>query len=211
MNKNTELVMGIPTKDIFPHFYFSGFASIGPLTTYIMREINRHAGFRHRGTCEDDPQFKQIIPYCMVSSGDRIFAYRRKIGGGEARLHNKGSVGIGGHINPIDHLFSVETTIYKNMQRELNEEIYIDWDIDAIEYNFIGMINWDEDDVGMVHLGLVYHVPLPPGHTVKVRETDSLEGRLYSAENLPTYFANWETWSQLVIEQYLSKIKLSLS
>ena len=58
--------------------------------------------FMDRGTAEEDPSHKQLIPYCVFRCGDKILHYTRGKAGGESRLHAKISVGVGGHINPID-------------------------------------------------------------------------------------------------------------
>jgi predicted NUDIX family phosphoesterase len=58
--------------------------------------------FADRPAAESDPSRKQIIPYAVVLRGDQVFAAERLTGGGESRLHGKLSIGIGGHVNPID-------------------------------------------------------------------------------------------------------------
>ena len=58
--------------------------------------------FLDRAAAEDDPCHKQLIPYCIFRHRDRILHYTRGKSGGESRLHALGSVGIGGHVNPID-------------------------------------------------------------------------------------------------------------
>jgi predicted NUDIX family phosphoesterase len=58
--------------------------------------------FIDRAAAEEDPTHKQIIPYCVFRCGDRILHYTRGKAGGESRLHAKISVGVGGHVNPVD-------------------------------------------------------------------------------------------------------------
>ena len=58
--------------------------------------------FHRPGRAEEDPSHKQLIPYCVFRCGDRIFHYTRGKSGGESRLHAKISVGVGGHVNPVD-------------------------------------------------------------------------------------------------------------
>ena len=58
--------------------------------------------FMDRGAAEEDPTHKQIIPYCVFRHGDRVLHYTRGKAGGESRLHAKISVGVGGHVNPVD-------------------------------------------------------------------------------------------------------------
>ena len=58
--------------------------------------------FMDRGEAEDDPSHKQLIPYALFHYKGKFLNYQRGKSGGEARLHAKRSLGIGGHINPVD-------------------------------------------------------------------------------------------------------------
>ena len=204
MGRNNELVMGVPTHTLFETgFYFKGFVTRGPLVHYLMERIERSAAYRYRGDCETDIEFKQIIPYCLVTRGQETFVYRRKNGSDEKRLHAKFSVGIGGHINPEKKIFSTESAIQASMFREIAEEVEISADIEHDHSpKFIGMINWDDDEVGKVHLGLVYHIQLPEHTSVEIREKDKLEGS-FQAVNEVCEIDNWENWSNLVVGAYL--------
>ena len=55
-----------------------------------------------RPRAETDRSLKQIIPYLVLRDGDRIFLMKRTSAGGDARLHDLYSVGVGGHLNPGD-------------------------------------------------------------------------------------------------------------
>ncbi|MBM3891417.1 MAG: hypothetical protein FJ388_20075, partial [Verrucomicrobia bacterium] len=68
----------------------------------------KNNSFRLRAEAETDPSFKQIIPYVVITDGERVLHYVRGKKAGEQRLVAKGSIGIGGHINDEDHsLFAV--------------------------------------------------------------------------------------------------------
>src|SRR4030042_1667445 len=59
--------------------------------------------FAIREAAEKDPILKQIIPYGVIRSMEgKVLTYRRTKSSGEGRLHNKASIGIGGHINLDD-------------------------------------------------------------------------------------------------------------
>jgi predicted NUDIX family phosphoesterase len=201
MMKETELVMGISRGSLIEHgvSYFCGFSQ-KEWIAQIMKAITLEASFRHRGNCENDPGFKQVIPYCILTQGDSVFVYRRKAAGAETRLHDKYSIGIGGHINPEAGTFSILDTINRSILRELAEEVVISSPASTpkVSLTLIGALNWDKDDVGKVHLGLVYHVRLEPSVEVRVRETDQLEGGFHPFLRL-TEIKNWETWSQLIV------------
>ena len=58
--------------------------------------------FMPRSAVETDPSFKQLIPYVIMSHEGKYLSYIRGKRAGETRLVAKRSIGIGGHINPID-------------------------------------------------------------------------------------------------------------
>src|SRR5918996_5528386 len=58
--------------------------------------------FLPRAQAEQDPAYKQIIPYALIAFEDRVLYYVRGKKAGEQRLVAKGSIGIGGHMNEGD-------------------------------------------------------------------------------------------------------------
>src|SRR2546421_7862220 len=69
--------------------------------------------FLRRDQAEKDPTHKQIIPYVLLTHGDRVLFYVRGKKAGEQRLVAKGSIGIGGHMNESDEaLFSLGEGAY---------------------------------------------------------------------------------------------------
>ncbi len=60
--------------------------------------------WKDRSRVEMDPSYKQIIPYIVIQTRDilKTAIYRRK--GSEKRLHDLWSMGLGGHINPVDDI-----------------------------------------------------------------------------------------------------------
>ena len=102
----TEHVLVVPTEVFQRLGYFQGF------TTEVQRYLpellsSRHTSYRPRREVEEDPGFKQLIPYMIFFHQDAdgrrtVFQYTRGTGQGESRLHKKQSVGIGGHISTVD-------------------------------------------------------------------------------------------------------------
>src|ERR1700756_4256777 len=83
--------------------------------------------FLARAKAEIDPTHKQIIPYAIITSENRVLYYVRGKKAGEQRLVAKGSIGIGGHMNESDEsLFALDEAAYRaGVEREVNEEIKI--------------------------------------------------------------------------------------
>ena len=117
--------------------------------------------FIRRGEAEDNPAFKQLIPYQLFCFQERFFVYRRGGGVGEGRLAGRLSVGIGGHINREDaggaHLSAA--AYQAALMRERVEELV---NVEGVVDRFVGWINDDASAVGRVHLGAV-HLGVMPG------------------------------------------------
>ncbi len=154
--------------------------------------------FLKRELAEDDPSHKQVIPYCVFQCGKRILYYTRGKSGGEGRLHAKISVGVGGHINPVDMGGGRRgaAAYYAAVQRELDEELEIEGDYSM---KIVGLLNDDSSSVGQVHLGVVHVVELE-NERVSSRE-EALSGLDWAeiSELRGPLFDRLETWSQLLI------------
>lgn len=155
--------------------------------------------FMDRAAAEEDPGHKQIIPYAILRHEGRYLHYVRGSSGGESRLHAQGSIGIGGHINPIDeredHLG--RATYLAGVERELAEELLMEGDPPQ---RIVGLINDDSNPVGQVHLGVVHLFELTSDE-VSAREDALAELQLRSLEDLrgPSY-DRLETWSRHCVD-----------
>lgn len=149
--------------------------------------------FIDRAIAEASPRYRQIIPYVVIIHGNRFFVTRRLRAGNEARLHDKVSLGIGGHVNPGHDLL-------EGLQKELEEEVTIDGDF---EITFAGIINDESTEVGRVHLGAVYLLRSETD-SVQVRETEKIRGGWQSLAQLRELRDAMESWSQLVLDQILT-------
>src|SRR5260221_11424094 len=64
--------------------------------------VAREGRFEPRAAMESDRSRKQVIPYLGLCDGPRYFLMRRTRAGGDSRLHDHWSTGVGGHLNPGD-------------------------------------------------------------------------------------------------------------
>jgi predicted NUDIX family phosphoesterase len=156
----------------------------------LLATIAAAGRFEPRKDMEEDPSHKQIIPYLVLRDGDRLFLMRRTRAGGDARLHDLYSIGVGGHINPGDE------DVHGGLRREWHEELEADF---VPDFDLLGLLNDDESPVGSVHLGVVF-VGDASGRPGAVRETDKLSGSFQSVERVREVHDRMETWSQLVLE-----------
>ena len=159
--------------------------------------------FMDRGAAEDDPTHKQLIPYCIFrvkdENGTRYLHYTRGKAGGESRLHAAVSVGIGGHINPVDqredHL-GMETYM-AGVEREIDEELNIGG---GHSNKIVALLNDDSNEVGQVHLGVVHMIDLESDDVAANEDAianlalctlDDLRGDLYD---------RLETWTRFCVD-----------
>ena len=197
-----EFVFVVKRYDLFdlhfPHGWFTGAAGgAGPDRESILARIREKGFFVERRWAEHDSSLKQIIPYGVVTAPAGIFLVRRLAKGGEKRLHDRLSIGIGGHINPIDTEGSI---LDLGAERELAEELHA---AQPMKRTVVGFLNDDSNPVGSVHFGVVFRAESPTSD-VRVRETDALEGSFVTADHLrelnrkdPNPF---ETWSKFLVD-----------
>lgn len=153
--------------------------------------------FRPRSAVEEDPTFKQLIPYailqCEVDGQCQVFQYTRGKGQGEKRLHALKSIGIGGHISREDA--RGEDVYRSGMLRELDEEVVLDSQYDE---ELVGFIYDDTTPVGRVHLGVVHRLVLKTP-SAQARETELTQSGFAPVEELKSYLDEFETWTQLCL------------
>ena len=159
----------------------------------IVRVIEAHHEFRPRPEMETDPAYKQIIPYVLVTRGAEAFVMQRLKRGGEQRLHGLLSLGVGGHIDPVDE--AEGSALTAGLRREVDEEVAVER---AASLTPLGVINNDRDEVGRVHLGFLFR--LEAEGTVTVRETEKLSGSFMPIAALPALRDKMEGWSQIALE-----------
>ena len=195
----TEQVLVIPTEHFHKLGHFQGFShEVDKYFEHLLQP--EQTSYRPRGEMEEDPNFKQLIPYCLFrySSPDGVtslFAYTRGKGQGEKRLHAKRSVGVGGHISLDDHAAESGSPYQEGLARELSEEVLIET---PYRETCVGLINDDETAVGKVHLGVV-HILDVEEPAVTSRETDLLEAGFRPVDSLLAELDQFETWSQICL------------
>lgn len=214
-NVAEEKVLVVPTALFRELGYFQGFST--DVDRYLPRLLEgNQIEYLPRGRMEEDPSFKQLIPYVLFRWIDdtgrtQIFQYQRGGGMGERRLHAKRSVGIGGHISSLDagtvpilssprdkmglspsHLNHVYR---EGMQRELAEEVAIDT---PYTESIAGLINDDETPVGTVHLGVV-HLCDVERPAISPREDDVLDAGFRPLDEIFARLDEFESWSQIAV------------
>jgi predicted NUDIX family phosphoesterase len=190
----SEQVMVVETAALTPLFKSRTFDLIRDDAAAMLDLIAARHFFVPRPDAEAEPKWRQIIPYVVVMHGDDVFTLRRLRKQTEARLHDKVSIGIGGHINPGHDLLA-------GLQKELDEEIAID---DPYALEFAGILNDESTEVSRVHLGAVYILRASSAN-VRVRETEKMTGSFVVRSELAAMRDAMETWSQVVFDALLKE------
>lgn len=199
IQNRVEHVLVVPTLLFREVGYFQGFCTdVAPYLKTLLDPA--YTSFRPRDQMENDPSFKQLIPYCLFRFQDQLFHYKRGKMQGEGRLHSKRSIGVGGHISSEDrNLFGME--YQEAMHREIAEEVYLETTYrDAC----VGLLNDDESEVGKVHLGIVHIFDLD-APKVRPREKSMLQAGFASSDELVRDLDQFETWSQLCLSHLFAK------
>lgn len=185
-----ELILVVKRSHLFPHGAWHGMHQID--YHRYAQLISEKKEFLPRSIMENDPNYKQIIPYLVFQHQHRFFLMQRQAKASETRLKNKYSLGIGGHIRAED---MTDDNIMTWAQREFQEEVSY-----ASSYTVepLGMINDDSNPVGQVHVGLVF---LLQGNSSAIRVKEELKsGELLTLEECAVYYEQMETWSQIVFD-----------
>ena len=196
----TEQVLVVPTSVFHEVGHFQGFCADTEryLDTLL---LSNEVSYQPREMMEQDASHKQLIPYVIFQHVDgrgekHVFQYRRGKGQGEARLHAKLSIGIGGHISSDDAAAGEKDPYGEGMRRELAEEVRIDT---AYDEQCVGLINDDETEVGKVHLGVV-HLFTVAEPRVAANEEDILDAGFRPIAEMREQLDEMETWSSICFQ-----------
>ena len=229
-----EFVFVIPRNSLFPECTPHGLAlfeaapggdsggdaSAGWDRSAFEDVVKSEGYFVEREYAERTPSLKQVIPYTLVVKQGEVLLLQRTKGGGESRLHGKYSLGVGGHVNPVDAMESepgapsnewrrILDPLPSATRREVMEEELIV--TGEVRLTPVGLLNDDTNPVGAVHVGLVQVLELLDGDA-QIREVDMLRGEFVTPDHLRSQAesgANFETWSSLLVPQLDYLLSLS--
>ncbi|APW62566.1 NUDIX domain-containing protein [Paludisphaera borealis] len=196
---SSERVLVVPASELDRLGRFQGFHADAEryLSVLLTPEL---MSYRPRSEVEDDPSWKQIIPYVVLRAGDAVFSYTRGKSQGEARLHRLRSLGVGGHVDEADAEGRCGREAYDTaMRRELDEEVDIR---SRGTMKLAGLINDDSTPVGSVHLGVVHIYDLE-NPLVAPREAGLADSRFVPVADLASAREEFETWSRFCIDDLL--------
>lgn len=200
ISTSSERVLVVPASELDRLGRFQGFHADAEryLSALLAPEL---MDFRPRSEVEEDPSWKQIIPYVVIRSRGSVFCYTRGSSQGEARLHRLRSLGVGGHVAEADSDGRSGLDAYDAaMRRELDEEVDVR---SRGSMSLAGLINDDSNLVGSVHLGVV-HVYDLENPLVAPREAGLADSGFAPIAELVKTRDEFETWSRFCIDEVLS-------
>lgn len=196
-----ELVFAIPTKILWKLLTYKETGFIKG-NSDVLNRIVQNGLFRKRSELEEDPSFKQIIPYAIISNKDSFYLFKRISGQTEKRLHNKLHLGVGGHMNPGRPNEPNEQYIINELKRELFEEVKLFNGCLIDNIDFIGFINDNSISVSRVHLGVLYDIHVS-NQNIVINEHDKMKGEWIYKTDLVGYYEEMETWTKIAIDHYI--------
>jgi len=196
-----ELVFALPTDDLWNLIAYKKTGLIKG-NNEILNRIIQKGLFRKRAELEEDPSFKQIIPYAMITNKESFYLFKRTSGQTETRLHNKLHLGVGGHMNPGKAEEPLEQYLINELKREFFEEVKLLNGCVIEDIEFIGFINDDAIPVGCAHIGLLYNIRVS-NKDVVINETDKMTADWIDKLALAAYYDGMETWTKIAYDYYI--------
>ena len=154
-------------------------------------------------------RFKQVLPYVVIKKDGKYLSYSRgKVG--DSRMAGNYSIGFGGHVDIAD-LDSVDgdnidwkLTALWAIERELQEELGLTKTLMDDEIGAVHVLYDDSNEVGTVHLGLVYTIELTAKDAISATD-ECKELEWYDASQLRARVADglYEGWSTIIVNNLL--------
>ncbi len=182
----------VPTSDLSNVTHSSGVINIEPRK--IIEIVDSSSSFMKRELAEYDESYRQLIPYVVFKSEGQYLLLKRTNRQSEERLHNKYSLGVGGHVNRTDGATPGWKTFEQGLWREINEEV----DADILDIEYLGVINDLSSEVSRVHLGVLYVAEI---EFRKLNEPDHFEMKWVSLQELVAFAELMEGWSLLALNK----------
>lgn len=150
-----------------------------------------------RAQAEQDERYRQLIPYLLIHDATgNIWSYARR--GGDPRLQDRFSCGVGGHVERQDRAASLASTLGNALRREVREEL---GPLVADALTGQSPKAWIYESlsaIGRVHAGVLYtflwtHPALPQPLEPALASLGFLDAETILADS------RFERWSRLAV------------
>ena len=197
-----DTVLVLDTSKVQNYLVNKDFSLLVDHKNEILQSIYDNHKFLIRDEIEEDINYRQIIPYCLLKYGGRYVLFERLKKQSEVRLHSKLSLGAGGHINNQDDANEPSKIIENCIKRELDEEILVNYDMTK-DITYVGVINDALSEVSMSHLGLLFEINLRDDN-FQVREKNKMVAQWVTAEDIKSKYELLENWSKITFDQHIN-------
>lgn len=250
MTDNIAVVRAIATDRKRPQFilamdttYFLGLnadnfpvngINIYPMSRFLY-QAQPHLAIRERESLEKNAAYRQLLPYVIVkypncSDGKvRYATYKRTEGGNEGLLHNKYSIGYGGHIDACDVIYArvdptnakevpsvldLHCTLMGAAKRECREEFRaadpeLQASLDTTGLSYAHKFIVSDRGVDNVHLAIIIELLLPETLLITskgtVSEAEHEDAGILTAEEALAVDGEMESWSKLYLESEMNR------
>lgn len=194
------------SEDIYPRVFLNPI-SILSLNTYL----------EDRHDCEINEEVVQILPYVVITDREsgKILSYRRGKAGDEDRLHNKCSIGFGGHIEHCYSYFAPTQTKIEVLALDTLRELHEELGLDLSQYNLqalreiIGSGNFtvfysERDAVSRLHLCVLIQLSVDDDELKKLEDGVICEPEWLTPEELLAKHKSGERelegWSEIALD-----------
>lgn len=172
------------------------------------------AWFGPRGVLEEEPRFRQIIPYVIIRCKGRILTYTRPDTSGESRLASKSSIGFGGHIDVSDYaaaakrvkepgpVLDIAGVLEVATLREVVEEVGIQAAVNG--RSVLGLLTDNTTPVDRVHIGFVQVWDVVT-RALEVQADEIAEVSWKTPSELVEIRDTLENWSRISFDHLLTR------
>ncbi len=206
--KHNYPILVIETKKLFQNNSFEGFKHADEIN--FEKRILNNSLWKLRYLMEENPEYQQPICYSIIINPKtkKVFAYQRANRNSEtseARLNNRWTWGVGGHVEKIDE--NSDNPLHTSMLRELHEEVDVQGDINP---KVIGYINDNSTEISKVHFGLIYVVETD-AEVVLPKASEIAQGSFHTVEEIEQMLESdehqIEEWSKISFEPIKNYLK----
>jgi len=208
-NEGLEEILVIPSLEINDILPFSNKLIKNIEIQDFCNSICQKIQVISKGSADHHPEFRQFVTYSIIKIDNNFYmTLLRKPDSWEERLHNKLTIGIGGHVNSSScdstnnqQLFEI---IYRSMWREIDEEVNIRKVANLKKEIFLGLLNNDAE-TDREHIGFVWNLDFACKNigSIICKEHKLSDLSLFNPEDLKERFNKFESWSQILLKDII--------
>ncbi len=178
------------------------FADLPAEGAWLITGLPRQGQWRPRAVVEQDERWLQPIPYLLITDEqNRFWCYRRS--GGDRRLADRFSCGVGGHVERIDQREELADTLAGALRRELAEELRQGVGLDPGPP--LGWLYEGHSAIGRAHIGVIHRTRWPFADEPRPVPGEALASLGFLPAGRILDDPRFELWSRLAVRFLLEE------